>query len=282
MTLASQLPYEYLSGNGVSVDFVFLFRAFQDPDTGATGILVYLEDNDPSSETYGDLTLKSEGVDYSVELDSDLDYPAQTLGGTVTFSTAPTSLQNVLCLSNTELTQTKKYSGGGTFPAASHEGGLDKLTRVNQEQQLALNMSLRVPIFEADTFNSVLPKASIRAGKAFTFDNNGDIIMTDAVTQEVIEDIMQAKDDAEAAVAAAEAGQAGAEGAQADSEAAQAAAEAARDEAAAYAASIDMPDKTGNALKFLRVNATENGMEWEEVKVPSGILVYSMQNLGGA
>jgi len=61
-------------------------------------------------------------------------YTIDDIAKTVTFNTAPANLSNVLLTRDTPLTQETDYIVGDSFPADSHEAGLDKLTLMAQER----------------------------------------------------------------------------------------------------------------------------------------------------
>ena len=67
-------------------------------------------------------------------------------GGTVTFATAPAAGRLVTILRVVPLTQEVDYQPYDAFPAETHEGALDKLTKITQQLQEEVDRSWRVPI----------------------------------------------------------------------------------------------------------------------------------------
>lgn len=222
MTLVAEQPFEYKSGgDGTIVEFEFEFTADR-----ADEILVYVEDDDPNSDTYGVRELKTIADDYTVTF-----YANKR--GKVTFTAPVTTLKKVFLRRNTAQTQEVDYVEGDSFPANSHESALDKVTRQQQEQQITISSCLRFPEFEVGQFNPEIPKKEIRANRMFGFDADGKISMVDLITQDVLDSI--AADAAlcvQSAASASGSAQASQE-AQMASENAQAAAESARDTALA-------------------------------------------------
>lgn len=71
-------------------------------------------------------------------------------GGTVTFLTAPASGTFVNIKSNVTLDQQVDYVEGGAFSASTHEGALDKLTKITQQIKEITNRSLTLPVVNQD------------------------------------------------------------------------------------------------------------------------------------
>ena len=60
------------------------------------------------------------------------------------------------------------------FPAEAHEGALDRLTAIAQQQDALINTSIRVPLSDQSA-NLVLPSKANRINGFVSFDANGDI-----------------------------------------------------------------------------------------------------------
>lgn len=70
--------------------------------------------------------------------------------GTVTFVSAPSSSYYVKIRRNTPKTQAVDYVEATSFPASTHEGALDKLTRIVQEMDLKID---RAPLLKLSSTN---------------------------------------------------------------------------------------------------------------------------------
>ena len=77
------------------------------------------------------------------------------------------------------LTQSLDYVENDSFPAASHEAGLDRLTLQSQDRSALLDRALRFPFGDAESLTSELPSAFARKSKALTFDDSGNVTVTD-------------------------------------------------------------------------------------------------------
>lgn len=194
------------------------------------------------------------------------------IGGTITFSVAPTSSVYIIIARETPKTQTDPYSTSSGFPAATVESNFDKLVAMIQEDSDKLLRSFSFPLgtdVVAEGYSTDVPLPE--AGKILGWDDDGVLENKDGLEESVAA--------AEAAQAAAEAAQTAAETAETNAqtaetnaeaaevaaEAAQVAAEAAAAEAAANIGNFEMSEysiKTDNytvqdsdAGKFLIMNA---------------------------
>ena len=79
------------------------------------------------------------------------------------------------------LTQGLDYVENDSFPAASHEAGLDRLTLQSQDRSAIIDRSLRFPEADSTALISELPSAVARASKALTFDSSGNPVATSPV-----------------------------------------------------------------------------------------------------
>jgi len=100
------------SGDGAETDFDYGFQTYADTD-----ILVY-----KIVTSTGVKTLQTLNVDYTVSRE------ASGPGGTVTYTVAPTALQESYIVCNIAPTQATSYTTNGKFSADSVETALDKLT----------------------------------------------------------------------------------------------------------------------------------------------------------
>jgi len=104
-------------------------------------------------------------------------------GGTCKFATAaPAAASEVAILRNVTADQQISYPLGGNFPSASHEGGLDKLTMLTQENHELASRGLHFPEYETSTSPVALPKRSDRASKYLAFDSYGDYSLLSGTT----------------------------------------------------------------------------------------------------
>lgn len=117
------------SGDGVETDFDYGFQTYANTD-----ILVY-----KIVTATGVKTLQTLGVDYTVALEDD------GPGGTVTYTVAPTALQESYIVCNLPSTQSSSYTTNGKFTADSVETAFDKLTMLIQQLEEAIGRCPKVP-----------------------------------------------------------------------------------------------------------------------------------------
>lgn len=96
------------------------------------------------------------------------------LTGTLTRSVALPVGTNILILDNPALTQPVDYVDNDRFPAATHEGALDRVTRLVKRLNERVDRSLRVADGDLiDGDNNLLPIVSARQGKYLVFGASG-------------------------------------------------------------------------------------------------------------
>lgn len=162
MTISSTTSEVSYAGNGVTLafDIPFVF------DTSAD-LLVYEQ-----VVSTGIITQRTTGIVVS---------GGDGSTGTLTYSVAPPTGTNITILDNPERTQTHDYVENDPFPAESHEGALDKLTRLAKRLYQTSLKSLRIA--DGDAYTSmVLPTKVGRASKFLAFDANGNPIASAAVS----------------------------------------------------------------------------------------------------
>lgn len=121
MTVGSTTVQALFTGNGGTTDFPFTFYVLDDSHLTVTV----------------DAVVQVLGTDYTVTINAD---QSADPGGTVVFVSAPTSAADGLVVTRvTPLTQETDYPTAGTFPAASHETALDKLTLIVQELEARID-----------------------------------------------------------------------------------------------------------------------------------------------
>jgi hypothetical protein len=145
------------------------------------------------------------------------------LGGNVVFDpgSIPTTGQTLTLKRNTPNSQVTDYDAYSSFPAATHEAALDKLTMITHELEEELGRAVKASISDDGTTTFTLPAYS--AGKAITWSTS---------TQELVNsdfDLATYVSQAQAAQTAAETAQTAAELAETNAETAQTASETARD-----------------------------------------------------
>lgn len=94
--------------------------------------------------------------------------------GTLTRDTALPSGTTLNILDDPERTQPADYTDNDAFPAAVHEGALDRVTRIAKRLHERVDRSIRVADGDlVDGDSNLLPISSVRAGKFLSFDANG-------------------------------------------------------------------------------------------------------------
>lgn len=123
--------------------------------------------------------------------------------GTVAMVSAPNSSVTVTIARSTSATQEADYRENDPFPAETHEGAIDKLTRIAQENRnLVTGRALLLPATEAGSGNNTLPSSVDRAGGFLYFDANGTPGIAAATTDAVVSPFMETVlDDTSAAAA---------------------------------------------------------------------------------
>jgi hypothetical protein len=137
MTVANNYTPPKYAGNGVTVNFTFIWKAILDTD-----VKVYIEENNVQ-------TLKTLGVDYTLVFNTD------NVGGTITFGTAPTSSQFVIIARETDYTQGAEYKTSSGFDAVKVENSFDKNCILIQQLLEQIGRQIQVPL--GTTIDNELP-----------------------------------------------------------------------------------------------------------------------------
>lgn len=95
-------------------------------------------------------------------------------GGDAILNAALLADVTVVLFREVPLTQEVDYQPFDAFPAETHEGALDKLTMITQQNGSSITRSLRYPV--GDTTNPVLPDVPNRQDKFLGFDSNGQAV----------------------------------------------------------------------------------------------------------
>ena len=154
MTISSTTTRNQYTGNNSTTVFAYGFKIFADAD-----LKVILTD------TSGVETVKTLTTHYTVS------GAGTDSGGNVTFTSGNTPGTGVIVtiLRNTAITQSTDYVENDTFPAASHETALDRLTAIDQHQQDRIDRSLKAPDSEASGYSMTLPAKASRLGTVLGF-----------------------------------------------------------------------------------------------------------------
>lgn len=165
MTISTQTRTVLYDGNGAATVFAYPFKI-----SAATDLKVYLR-----NVATGGFDLQTLTTHYSV---SGVGNPG---GGNITFVTAPASgVQNVSIVRKTDITQLVDYVTNDDFPAEVHEGALDKLTAIDQDQQDLIQRAVRMPDTDPLSLRMELPEAALRAGKFLGFNSLGEALVSSA------------------------------------------------------------------------------------------------------
>jgi len=148
LTTTSEIEYAALSGQDT---FAYTFRVDNQSDMNV--------EIDNVAVAQGDFTMTGLG---------------NANGGSVILNTPLVANATVLLFRVVPSTQEVDYQPFDAFPSETHEGALDKLTMLNQQNSADVARSLRYPI--GDTSNPVLPNAATRLNKFLGFDSSGDAV----------------------------------------------------------------------------------------------------------
>lgn len=134
MTVSSQTNRISYTGNGTTTAFAFPYEF----DAGS------------DLKVYKAGTLQTITTHYTVSGGSGS-------SGTVTFVTAPANADSIVIYDDPPATQLLDYIANDPFPAETHEGGLDKLTRLVRRLKDLVNRSFRLPDSYAGSASTELP-----------------------------------------------------------------------------------------------------------------------------
>lgn len=149
-------PY---SGNDVTVAFAYTFRI--EANTELRVILRSAAGVDTTKTLTTHYTVSGVGVDG---------------GGNVTFVTAPATGEKVIIEGVKPKTQTVNYTETERFPYDSHQAGIDKLLRIDQEQQRDIDRTVKYP--HGETVYR-LPVKPTSATKILGQNTDGEIVHLD-------------------------------------------------------------------------------------------------------
>ena len=137
-TTTSRVEY---TGNGSTTVFSYPFKITVD-----ASLKVYLV-----TTATGVSVLKTISTHYSVS------GAGTASGGNVTMGTAPLSSETLVIEREEAYTSTTDYIENDSFPAETHEGALDKLTMLTQQNDRDITRSMRQSTGTPDSVNTELP-----------------------------------------------------------------------------------------------------------------------------
>jgi len=146
LTTDNEISYNGLVGNDT---FAYTFRVELQTD------MIVTLDNAPVAQ--GDFTMTGLGTD---------------IGGNVVLNTPLIADATVVLQRVVPATQEVDYVPFDAFPSETHEGALDKLTMLAQQNSNAINRSLRFPA--GDPAGIILPDVATRALKYFYYTADGE------------------------------------------------------------------------------------------------------------
>ena len=158
MTITTETSSVVYNGDGVTLEFPYLFKILENEDLNVFINGVFIA---PDHATYP-YTISGAGED---------------AGGLVTFTLTPplVGTSNVSILRDMEATQEIDYTPYDDFPAESHERGLDKLTMLVQEATRDVTLAIRIPANEVGLVDVVTPPVALRRNQVLAFDEFGNV-----------------------------------------------------------------------------------------------------------
>lgn len=205
-------------GNGVKTDFTFGFKIYKTSDIKVYKVV----------KSTGVATLKTLDVDYTVAINTATD------GGVVTYTTAPTALQESFLISDFDVDQQTDIPDRGGLRESQIENALDRAVLLIRQMSEKLARAVKFTITSSQT-EIEMPEPEATKIPGWNATGDGMVNYDNPVV---------AQEAAEAAQAAAEAAQTSAEAARDLALAAQTAAELAQSLAEAAAALLGAQTKT--------------------------------------
>lgn len=153
MTVSVQTTYTTVAGSGINGPFSIPFKF-----TANAEVVVEKIDSEGTVTTLTGNTITGAGV---------------AEGGTLYTALDVESGESLRVYRNTPLTQLADYTASDSFPAETHEGALDRLTRICQELARDLGRAFKVAI------GGVGPEVGITIAGVVTVDEDGLIVIRD-------------------------------------------------------------------------------------------------------
>jgi hypothetical protein len=198
------------AGNGTKVAFTFTFKIFNKTDLVVSKLV-----RATNAET-----LMTVDTDYTVTINP------TTEGGTVTYAVAPTALQDSYIRRTMTLTQPADIPTNNLFREVQIENALDKNVMIDQQQQVLIDRSVKLP--EVTTGVSVVLPVPV-SKKALRWNNTATALINSTDNfDDIITNAVAAKDAAVIAQTAAELAETHAETAETNAETAETNAETAQ------------------------------------------------------
>jgi len=242
MTVENISNKAQVQGDNSTVAFDFTAKIFKSSD-----LSVY-----KTTRSTGALnTVLVLNTDYTVT------FVSGTAGGTVTYTVAPTTLQDSLISREVDLDQSTSYPVESNLPEKTFENSLDKLTMITQ--QLNEKASRSLTFLESSSLSDVtLPEPE--AGKTLVGNTAG------TGYENSTDDFDDIVTDAEAAQTGAETAETNAEASETAAGLSEIAAALSALEAAASAGTVNLPNISGStAGQGLAVNAGKTGYEFTDL-----------------
>jgi hypothetical protein len=153
------------SGAGGAGPYAFTFEILANTD-----IAVYKDDVLLTLTTHYTVTIASNGT------------------GSVTITAAglaltPTSPAQYAIVGNRTISRSTDFTTGGDFFANTLNDELDQQTIFNQQNAEGLLRAMQAPQTDPTSINMTLPRASVRAGKYLSFDDNGNPVAAEGRTE---------------------------------------------------------------------------------------------------
>jgi len=158
MTVSTTVNKVSYTASAAQTTFAYTFKIFADGDL----------------KVYVNSTQKTLTTDYTVTGAGDVG------GGNIVFGTGLSASDSVVIERVLDLTQGVDYVENDAFPAETHEGALDRLTYIEQQQQEELGRAIKFATTITDAGGVELDfNIEARKNKAFIFDSSGDFTLSE-------------------------------------------------------------------------------------------------------
>ena len=158
MTVSTTVNKVSYTASAAQTTFAYTFKIFADGDL----------------KVYVNSTQKTLTTDYTVTGAGDVG------GGNIVFGTGLSVSDSVVIERVLDLTQGVDYVENDAFPAETHEGALDRLTYIEQQQQEELGRAIKFATTITDAGGVELDfNIEARKNKAFIFDSSGDFTLSE-------------------------------------------------------------------------------------------------------
>ncbi len=165
MTVSTTITRVAYMGDGSTTSFPITFPFFEAGDIQVLERVV----------ATGQETAKLPGTHYTVA-------GGGGSTGTVTASSPPGGTVEWIIRRQTPRTQLIDYTSNDSFPAESHEKGLDRTAMRDQEMTEELARALQLPATDSPSLTTTLPSSVDRANRYLKFDASGNPVVAQDVT----------------------------------------------------------------------------------------------------